>query len=77
MQNDIYKMVSPYAQSTIDGQNAQIEKLHETIDKLKAEIECLKDENSMLKKNQLGSILGGVSDNKDNDWMNVDLKMFG
>ena len=76
MWNDIYKMVTPYAQAIIDGQNAQIQRLHQTIDKLKEEIESLKDENSMLKKNNLG----GVKDNADTDWMSVDLKpkaMFG
>ena len=80
MWNDIYKMVTPYAQAIIDGQNAQIQRIHETIDKLKAEIESLKDENTMLKNNNLGGVINGVKDNADTNWMNVDLKpraMFG
>ena len=80
MQSDIYKMVTPYAQTIIDGQNTQIQKLHETKDKLKEEIESLKDENSILKKNNLGGVINGIKDNADTDWMNVDLKpkaMFG
>lgn len=66
-------MVTPYAQTIIDTQNSTIEELHKVIDQLKAEIESLKDENTILKKNQLGGVINGVKDNADTDWMNVDL----
>ena len=80
MQNDSYKMVSPYAQSIIDAQNSTIKKLYEAIDKKDEEIESLKEQINKQKKNQLGGVLSGVNNNDDTNWMNVDLKaqgMFG
>lgn len=80
MQNDIYKMISPYAQSIIDVLNSTIKELHETIDKKDEEIESLKEYINKLNKNQQGGVLSGVNDNDDTNWMNVDLKaqgMFG